>query len=114
MRLRPGNTDLNQNGTLPQIDWRYEEAYILEDLQEYFASTYNQHYAQGYVQAAEFISSSGHGMGYFLGNIIKYVDRYGKKHGANKLDLYKIAHYAVMAIWEHENSEEVAYVKKAD
>lgn len=106
MRLRPGNTDLNPTGTSEQIYWRYDEAYIMQDLMDYIAKTYSQHYAQGEIQAAEFISSSGHGIGYFLGNIIKYADRYGKKEGKNVLDLYKIAHYCVMAIWEHQNLED--------
>jgi hypothetical protein len=103
MRLPPGNIDLSRTGIYENIDWRYQEPYILEDLYEYFASTYDEHYSSGDIQASEFISSSGRGEGFFIGNIIKYADRYGKKGGHNKKDLLKIAHYIVMAIWEHEN-----------
>jgi len=33
-----------------------------------------------------------------MGNILKYAMRYGKKNGKNRDDLYKIIHYAIIAI----------------
>jgi hypothetical protein len=83
-------------------EWKYNEKEILEELLEYCRSTYKQHYAQNEIQASEFISSSGKGLGFFLGNAIKYSDRYGKKDGYNRKDLMKAVHYLIMAIWEHD------------
>ena len=44
----------------------------------------------------------GHGMGFFLGNVLKYTQRYGKKDGHNRKDLLKILHYALLALNEHD------------
>ena len=44
------------------------------------------------------ILDAGHGEGFCMGNIMKYAMRYGKKKGHNDLDLYKIIHYAIIAI----------------
>ena len=41
-------------------------------------------------------------MGFCLGNVLKYAQRYGKKNGLNKDDLMKIAHYAIMALYVHD------------
>ena len=79
-------------------DYRYNEDYWLERTKEYIDSTYEAHYAKGDIEAAEFIISSGHGLGFFIGNILKYADRYGKKEGFNQKDLMKVIHYAIMAL----------------
>jgi hypothetical protein len=36
---------------------------------------------------------------------MKYAARYGKKNGANKIDLMKIIHYALLAMNEHDIKE---------
>jgi hypothetical protein len=89
-------------------DYRYNEDYWLERLKEYIDSTYEKHYAEGEIQASEFIQSSGHGLGFFMGNIIKYADRYGKKEGFNELDLFKVLHYAIMALNHQEELEDAS------
>lgn len=94
MRLPPTNIDPDLTG------FKYDEDIILEEIFDYIKETYKQHYSNQ-IQCAEFISSSGHGEGYFIGNIMKYADRYGKKAGHNEIDLFKIAHYTIMQIWEH-------------
>ena len=45
-------------------------------------------------------------MGFCLGNVMKYAQRYGKKNGRNRADLMKIAHYAIMALHVHDQDEE--------
>ena len=50
------------------------------------------------------IVDSGHGEGFCMGNIMKYAMRYGKKEGHNDTDLYKIVHYAIIAL--HLNDKE--------
>ena len=85
---------------------KYNEDVILKDLHEYIDTTYGAHYSQNKVQATEFIIDAGHGMGFCIGNVLKYAQRYGKKNGRNRDDLMKIAHYAIMAIHVHDLDEE--------
>ena len=85
---------------------KYSEDRILSELNEYIQPTYNGHYSKQKFQATEFIIDSGHGMGFCLGNVMKYAQRYGKKNGRNRDDLMKIAHYAIMALHVHDLDEE--------
>jgi hypothetical protein len=84
------------------IDYKFSEDRILEDLKVYIDKTYGQHYAQNKFQASEFIIDNGHGDGFFIGNIMKYAQRYGKKNGHNRDDLMKVVHYAILAIHNHD------------
>lgn len=102
MNLHRGSTEDDQIG----IPWKYDEDRIIWELWDYCASTYGEHYGANEIQASEFISSSGHGDGFFLGNVIKYADRYSKKGKTPaewRKDLLKIAHYTIMQIWEHDS-----------
>tara|TARA_R100000353_G_scaffold26010_2_gene22127 strand:- start:1609 stop:1887 length:279 start_codon:yes stop_codon:yes gene_type:complete len=85
---------------------KYSEDRILKEMEEYVAQTYKGHYSKQKFQATEFIIDSGHGMGFCLGNIMKYAQRYGKKNGRNRDDLMKIAHYAMMALHVHDLDED--------
>jgi hypothetical protein len=84
------------------IDYKFSEDRILKDLKNYIDKTYGQHYAQSKFQASEFIVDTGHGEGFFIGNIMKYAQRYGKKNGYNRDDLMKVVHYAILAIHNHD------------
>ena len=66
------------------IDYKFNEGEILKEIQKYVDSTYEQHYATGKIQSTEFILDTGHGLGFTIGNIIKYAQRYGKKDGFNR------------------------------
>ena len=81
------------------IEYIYNEKKILEELKEYVDSTYSQHYSQGKYQATAFIIDGGHGEGFCIGNVLKYAQRYGKKDGKNRKDIFKVLHYAL--IWLH-------------
>ena len=84
---------------------KFNEAQALIKVKEYINSTYDKHYAQGSIQATEFINSIGHGEGFCLGNIIKYAQRFGKKGNSvedKEKDLFKIIHYAVILLNELE------------
>lgn len=49
------------------------------------------------------IIDAGYGEGFCIGNIMKYAMRYGKKDN-KRLELYKIIHYAIIALHiEEEN-----------
>ena len=86
----------------------FNENQVLGRAGEYISTTYKKHYAQGSIQATEFINANGLGEGFCLGNIIKYVQRYGKKgkgYKERERDLFKIIHYAVILLHELEQKE---------
>ena len=84
------------------IDYKYREDELLEELKQYIDATYGEHYSQNKFQATEFIIDGGHGMGFCIGNILKYAQRYGKKDGFNRKDLTKVLHYAMIALYIHD------------
>lgn len=86
--------------------YKYNEDLILEELQAYINKSYNGHYGDR-VQAQDLIISSGHAEGFYIGNIIKYASRYGKKEGKNKADLLKVLHYAILALNHHNQTIEM-------
>ena len=90
----------NQN-----IYYMYCECHILDEMNTYIDSTYDSHYIQNTFQATEFIMDSGHGEGFCIGNIMKYAQRYGKKNGKDRSDLLKVIHYGIMALHNHDRSE---------
>ena len=85
---------------------KFNEHKNLKDVAEYVEKTYSGHYtsANG-IQSMDLISSSGRGLDFCLGNVLKYASRYGKKNGANRIDLMKIIHYALLAMNEHDIKE---------
>jgi hypothetical protein len=85
-----------------KIDYKFNEGALLAELQTYVDATYGEHYSRNRFQSSEFIMDCGHGMGFFLGNVLKYTQRYGKKDGHNRKDLLKILHYALLALNEHD------------
>lgn len=87
---------------MPKIDYKFNEGALLAELQTYVDATYGEHYSRNRFQSSEFIMDCGHGMGFFLGNVLKYTQRYGKKDGHNRKDLLKILHYALLALNEHD------------
>jgi hypothetical protein len=85
------------------IAYKYSEDKILADIKAYIDKTYDQHYSQNKFQATEFIFDNGHGVGFTVGNIMKYAQRYGKKNGYNRDDIFKILHYAIMLLHVHDS-----------
>ena len=88
-----------------RIDYKYSQDRILIEMKEYIDKTYNAHYSHNKFQATEFIMDSGHGEGFCIGNILKYSQRYGKKDGKNRNDLLKVIHYGIMALNNHDTTE---------
>ena len=86
--------------------YRYNEEQIINELRSYVDKTYDAHYSHIKFQASEFIMDSGHGEGFCIGNVMKYAQRYGKKQGRNRNDLFKIVHYGIMAIYNHDKYKE--------
>ena len=88
------------------IEYKFREEEMLKEIQMYVDSTYEQHYATGKIQSTEFIVDNGHGLGFTIGNILKYAQRYGKKDGFNRKDLFKVIHYAIIALSIHKGENE--------
>lgn len=87
---------------MKKINYKYKEDAILKELQTYIDKTYGEHYSRTQFQASEFIFDNGHGVGFCVGNIMKYAQRYGKKKGYNRDDILKVIHYAIMLIHVHD------------
>jgi hypothetical protein len=87
-----------------QIEYKYNEGELLEEIKKYIDATYNEHYSHNKYQATEFIIDSGHGEGFCIGNILKYAQRYGRKGKPEdwRKDLTKVIHYSIMALYNHD------------
>ena len=94
-----GDWDLDKH-----IDYAFNEGELLRQMKEYIDSTYDAHYSQGKYQATQIIEDCGHGMGFALGNVLKYAQRYGKKEGLNRADLLKVVHYGIIALAMHDRA----------
>ena len=86
------------------IEYKFKEDKNLEDLKEYINSTYGEHYVSDKYQATDVVIDAGHGMGFCMGNIMKYAKRYGNKDGFNRKDLMKILHYGIIMLHIHDES----------
>ena len=86
--------------------YKFNEGPLLSEVKAYIDSTYEGHYSKNKFQSTEFIIDCGHGMGFALGNVLKYAQRYGKKDGANRKDLMKILHYALIALHQHDLNQQ--------
>lgn len=86
------------------IDYKFNEGELVQELKDYIDSTYSGHYSRSKFQATEFIFDSGHGIGFTIGNVLKYAQRYGKKGSPSdaRKDLQKILHYTLMALYLHD------------
>ena len=87
---------------MAKIDYKFNEAKLIEELKLYVDTTYEAHYSKTKFQATEFILDAGHGEGFCIGNILKYAQRYGKKEGYNRKDIQKIVRYALIALHVHD------------
>ena len=85
-----------------KVDYAFDEERILNEMKEYIDKTYDAHYSQDKYQSTQIIEDMGHGMGFALGNVIKYCQRYGKKEGHNRNDLLKVIHYGIIALSMHD------------
>ena len=88
------------------INYKFSEGALIKELQAYIDNTYDGHYSKNQFQSTEFISDCGHGIGFAIGNILKYAQRYGKKgtpEDAHR-DLMKVLHYSIIALHEHDKT----------
>ena len=88
----------------PDPEYAFNEGDLLKEIKTYIDGTYDAHYSQGKYQATQIIEDCGHGMGFALGNVLKYSQRYGKKEGLNRADLLKVIHYGIISLAMHDRS----------
>jgi hypothetical protein len=81
------------------MNFKYNEDAIIEELRDYIANTYKQHYSAGddQIQTLDLIAACGDGEPFCRSNILKYASRYDKK-GSARLDIMKVLHYAVLLL----------------
>lgn len=89
---------------MTKINYKFNEDKYIKELSDYIDTTYGQHYAQSNIQASEVIVDAGHGAGFFIGNILKYAQRYGNKGTKEdaKKDMLKVLHYALLQLYVHD------------
>lgn len=88
-----------------QINYKYNEENLINEIKDYVDTTYNQHYSEGKIQALEDIIDDGHGIGFCVGNTKKYLKRYGKKGTTTeewRKDLIKVIHYSLLNLYVHD------------
>lgn len=95
-----------------QVNFKFNEGALIQELLDYVSATYDGHYSKSKFQSTEFIIDCDHGMGFALGNVLKYTQRYGKKDGYNRKDLLKILHYAIIALHVHDEKNDHTSVYK--
>ena len=95
---------------MKKIDYKFSEDKSIELLKNHIDKTYSSHYSKNKFQSTEFITDSGHGTGFCIGNIMKYAQRYGKKGTPedHQKDLLKILHYAIIQLHIHQKDNESA------
>lgn len=88
-----------ENCKFSREPFRYEEDAFLQSVLEYIEATYRSHYTsvgRPDVQTIDYIQSQTNSLDFLMGNVIKYVTRYGKKDGYQEKDLMKAIHYIAM------------------
>ena len=103
-RIEEEMIDAGKFVTKRMIDYKYNEGKLLQEITSYVNKTYGEHYSQNNYQATEFIIDGGHGVGFTIGNILKYAQRYGHKGNPEdwRKDLMKVIHYAIIALHVHD------------
>ena len=92
---------------------KYKEKDILNKIEKYILSTYEQHYSneityekgkekysktENNIQAMDIFRALNIDKDFCHANALKYLLRYGKKEGHNDNDLYKAIHYIILLL----------------
>lgn len=87
---------------------KYNEDQILEQVKNYIGLTYKEHYSatkDGF-QVQDMLRHLDIDKDFCQANAIKYLARYGKKKGRNRIDLFKAIHYIILLISSNDNNME--------
>ena len=79
----------------------------MTNINNYIRSTYNEHYSvdKSGFQVQDMIRHLDIDKDFCQANAIKYLCRFGKKNGKNKVDLYKAVHYIVLLLDSLDNED---------
>ena len=86
---------------------KYNEDQIMTKINNYIRSTYNEHYSvdKSGFQVQDMLRHLDIDKDFCQANAIKYLCRFGKKNGKNKVDLYKAVHYIVLLLDSLDNED---------
>ena len=86
---------------------KYNEDKILKEVIEYIEKTYSEHYSvdKSGFQVQDMLRHLDIDKDFCQANAIKYLCRFGKKNGKNKVDLYKAVHYIVLLLDSLDNED---------
>ena len=86
---------------------KYNEDQIMTNINNYIRSTYNEHYSvdKSGFQVQDMLRHLDIDKDFCQANAIKYLCRFGKKNGKNKVDLYKAVHYIVLSLDSLDNED---------
>ena len=85
----------SENGA-GKLLFQYDEDKILEEVKEYIAGTYSEHYGDQKIQIQDVFDQMGISEAFTRGAAMKYLFRFGKKDGKNRKDLLKCIHYCCL------------------
>ena len=85
----------------------YNEDKILKEVIDYIEKTYSEHYSvdKSGFQVQDMLRHLDIDKDFCQANAIKYLCRFGKKNGKNKVDLYKAVHYIVLLLDSLDNED---------
>lgn len=91
---------VSKSKEIKKTAFKYNEDITLAELEQYIISTYSKHYTaeDGDIQLMDLFFADGDALVFCKTNIMKYIQRFGKKDGANKHDLLKALHYLVLMV----------------
>ena len=85
---------------------KYNEKESLKEIEDYIQSTYGEHYVgKNEFQIQDLLHSIDIAVPFCQANAMKYLARFGKKKGQNRLDLLKAAHYIILLMFFSNDSE---------
>lgn len=88
---------------MTDIRFKHKENETLEEILAYIKATYSQHYTNpgDDHQTIDTWKARGTLESTSIDTATKYLDRFGKKKGKNRMDLIKAIHYIVLALSEN-------------
>ena len=100
---------IDGTGVSVEKQFKFDEDRFLDEVKEYIASTYGQHYVgedKEKTQVVDLWESLGSLDTTSRDTAIKYLARYGKKGGHNKKDLMKAIHYTILLWYATEDHQQ--------
>lgn len=103
-----GFSPILSNNQQTDKKFKYREDEVNEEVMAHIASTYGQHYVGKGVQIQDLMIANGRAEDFYVGSVLKYAARYGKKKGKNPEDILKAIHYLYLLYsLNHLDEEEI-------